>query len=265
VQRGALFVGQVPVAGPQPPQGRAGGCGVGVDADPGAGQVFGEGGQRGVQPFQGPAERVSQRGRGDRGSGLPAGRGHGGQRPPGRSHQPAARPTAGCAADLNDHLPELDWVDIRERAKAGPIVLTDVDAVPEPRNLRRLKAAIRDRWGTVPLLDMLAETALRTGCLDAFAPVGNRSELAAATLFQRLLLTVYAYGTNTGIRAVAAGDHGHSEDELRYVRPLHINSTRSATDLRTGGLGWVDLPTPRQGREGLGGEPGVRSTGSTGI
>jgi hypothetical protein len=43
VQRGALFVGQVPVAGPQPPQGRAGGCGVGVDADPGAGQVVGEG------------------------------------------------------------------------------------------------------------------------------------------------------------------------------------------------------------------------------
>jgi hypothetical protein len=133
-------------------------------------------------------------------------------------------------ADLNDHLPELDWVDIRERAKAGPIVLTDLDAVPEPRNLRRLKAAIRDRWGTVPLLDMLTETALRTGCLDAFAPVGNRSELAAAALFQRLLLTVYAYGTNTGIRAVAAADHGHGEDELRYVRRRYmtVESCRQA-------------------------------------
>ena len=45
---------------------------------------------------------------------------------------------------------------------------------------------------------------------------------AAATLFQRLLLTVYAYGTNTGIRAVAAGEHGHGEDELRYVRRRYI-------------------------------------------
>jgi hypothetical protein len=94
--------------------------------------------------------------------------------------------------------------------------------VPEPRNLRRLKAAIRDRWGTVPLLDMLTETALRTGCLDAFAPAGTRGDIAAATLFQRLLLTVYAYGTNTGIRAVAAGEHGHGEDELRYVRRRYI-------------------------------------------
>ena len=137
---------------------------------------------------------------------------------------------AEALADLNDHLPELDWVDIRERPQAGPIILTDLDAVPEPRNLRRLKAAIRDRWGTVPLLDMLTETALRTGCLDAFTPAGARGEIAAATLFQRLLLTVYAYGTNTGIRAVAAGEHGHGEDELRYVRRryLTVESCRQA-------------------------------------
>jgi TnpA family transposase len=132
-------------------------------------------------------------------------------------------------AGLNDHLPELDWVDIRER-KAGPIVLTDLDAVPEPRNLRRLKTAIRDRWGMVPLLDMLTETALRTGCLDAFTPAGRRSDLPPAVLFQRLLLAVYAYGTNTGIRAVAAADHGHGEDELRYIRRRYmtVESCRQA-------------------------------------
>ena len=76
--------------------------------------------------------------------------------------------------------------------------------------------------GTLPLLDMLTETALRTSCLDAFTPAGTRGDIAAATLFQRLLLTVYAYGTNTGIRAVAGGEHGHSEDELRYVRRRYI-------------------------------------------
>jgi Domain of unknown function (DUF4158) len=53
-------------------------------------------------------------------------------------------------ADLNDHLPELDWVDIKERAKAGLIILTDLDAAPEPRNLRRLKASIRGPLGHGP-------------------------------------------------------------------------------------------------------------------
>ena len=42
------------------------------------------------------------------------------------------------------------------------------------------RQAIQDRWGTVPLIDMLKETALRTGCLDAFTAVGTRGDIAAA-------------------------------------------------------------------------------------
>lgn len=121
-------------------------------------------------------------------------------------------------SELNDQLPNLPWVDIKDGRKEGAILLSPLDAVAEPRNLRRLKNEVKARWGVVPLLDMLTETAIRTGCLDAFAPVGTRGDIDADTLLQRLLLIVYAYGTNTGISAVAAGDHGHSEDELRYVR-----------------------------------------------
>ena len=38
-----------------------------------------------------------------------------------------------------------------------------------------------------------------------------------SVLWERLLLLAYAYGTNTGISAVAAGGHGHSETDLRYT------------------------------------------------
>lgn len=48
--------------------------------------------------------------------------------------------------------------------------------------------------------------------------MGARGEIDPAVLAERLLLLVYAYGTNAGVRAVAAGDHGHSEDDLRYTR-----------------------------------------------
>ena len=36
------------------------------------------------------------------------------------------------------------------------------------------------------------------------------------------MLLIYAYGTNTGVRAVAAGDHVHSEDDLRYIRSRYF-------------------------------------------
>ena len=122
----------------------------------------------------------------------------------------------GGLAALNDALPDLDWVEIGNR-KSGPIRLSPLPAQPEPTNLRRLKKAVRARWGTVPLIDMLKEAALRTGMLTQFTSAGTREAIERDALWERLLLVAYAYGTNTGIGAVSQGDHGHSEADIRYV------------------------------------------------
>lgn len=126
-------------------------------------------------------------------------------------------------AALNDALPGLDWLRITKR-KSGAIRLTPLEAQHEARNLRRLKHAIRDRWGQIPLIDMVTEAALRTGMLGQLTSVGPREVLARAVLWERLLLLAYAYGTNTGISSVAAGDHGHSEADLRYTARRHFTA-----------------------------------------
>ncbi|WP_369266021.1 Tn3 family transposase [Streptomyces harbinensis] len=124
---------------------------------------------------------------------------------------------------LNDQIPKLPWLDIAER-KSGAIRLTAAEAQPEPRNLRRVKAEVQRRWGVVPLVDMLKEAVLRTGCLDAVTSVSGGGSLSPEVLAERLLLVIYAYGTNTGIKAVASGGHGHTEDELRYVRRRYLSA-----------------------------------------
>lgn len=97
-------------------------------------------------------------------------------------------------------------------------MLTPLDPVPEPRNLRKLKASVRRRWGVVPLLGMFTETALRTSCLDALIPAGTRLGMEPAEFFERMLLVIYAYGIGAGIRSVASGEHSYSEEDLRYSR-----------------------------------------------
>jgi hypothetical protein len=82
--------------------------------------------------------------------------------------------------------------------------------------------AVRAKWGVVPLLDMLTKAALRTGCPAALTPLRTRREIDPSALTERLKLLIYAYGTNTGVRAVAAGDHDHSEDNLRYIRSRYF-------------------------------------------
>jgi TnpA family transposase len=52
--------------------------------------------------------------------------------------------------------------------------------------------------------------------------VAGHGSLPEHVLAERLLLAIYGYGTNTGIRAVAAGEHGHGEDEIRYARRRYL-------------------------------------------
>ena len=128
-------------------------------------------------------------------------------------------------AELDTGLPRLAWLEIADRGKQGAIKLTDLDAAPEPRNLRRLKNEVRTQWCTVPLIDMLKEAVLRTGCLAAVTGAAGRGDLAPEVLAERLLLAIYAYGTNTGIRAIAgSAQHGHGEDDIRYVRRRYLTA-----------------------------------------
>jgi len=124
--------------------------------------------------------------------------------------------------ELDNAIPDLEWLDVTDRA-SGAIMLSRYEAAPEPRNLRRIKAEVQRRWGTVPLIDILKEAVLRTGCLNEVSAVAGSGMLPVEVLAERLMLAIYAYGTNTGIRAVAAGGgHGHVEDEIRYVRLRYL-------------------------------------------
>ena len=121
-------------------------------------------------------------------------------------------------AALHEALPGLPFLEITDRGKQGAIKLTPLKAQPDPPNLNALKRDMRSRWGMVALIDMLKESILRTGCLEIVSDLARGARLSPETLAQRLMLAIYGYGTNIGIRGVAAGDHGHSEDDLRYVR-----------------------------------------------
>jgi len=119
---------------------------------------------------------------------------------------------------LHRALPELEFLEIADRGKQGAVKLTPLPAQPDPANLKTLKRDIHSRWGMVALIDMLKESILRTGCRKIVSEMARGARLSEGTLAERLMLALFAYGTNTGIRHVAAGDHGHSEDDLRYVR-----------------------------------------------
>ena len=79
------------------------------------------------------------------------------------------------------------------------------------------------------LLDILTETDLRIGFTDHLTSVAPRVTLDRTTLQKRLLLGLYALGTNTGLKRVSTGEHGESYHDLRYVRRRFIQPAQLRT------------------------------------
>jgi TnpA family transposase len=130
---------------------------------------------------------------------------------------------------LDRGLPTNPAVRILDK-EGGWISLTPLAAQPEAENLAQLKHEVGQRWPMTSLLDILKETDWRTGFTEQFKSVAARETMDRATLRRRLLLCLYALGTNAGLKRITAGDHGESYRDLLYVRRrfLHPDPLRSA-------------------------------------
>jgi len=125
--------------------------------------------------------------------------------------------TAGLTA-LNRELPKNPGVQVLTSKKGnGRINVTPLEALPEPPMLASLKAEVGRRWPMTGLLEVLKEADLRVDCTRAFSSVATREVLDSLTLRRRLLLCIFALGTNAGLKRIAAGEHGETYSDLRYV------------------------------------------------
>ncbi|MFE4924307.1 Tn3 family transposase [Streptomyces sp. NPDC056661] len=99
------------------------------------------------------------------------------------------------------------------------ITVPKLEALDEPTGLQALKDEVVRRWGLLGNADFLS------GFSDEFSSVAAYERIDRATLQRRLLLALFALGTNMGIRAiVATGEHGESEAALRHVRRHFITA-----------------------------------------
>ncbi|EXU66496.1 transposase [Streptomyces sp. PRh5] len=111
------------------------------------------------------------------------------------------------------------------------ITVPKLEKLDEPTGLAALKDEVVRRWGVLDLLDVLKNADFTTGFTDEFASVAAYERIDRATLQRRLLLALFALGTNMGIRAiVATGEHGESEAALRHVRRhfITVDNLRAA-------------------------------------
>lgn len=111
------------------------------------------------------------------------------------------------------------------------ITVPKLEPLAEPTGLAALKEEVARRWGVLDLLDVLKNADSLTGFTEEFSSVAAYERIERDVLQRRLLLALFALGTNMGIRAiVATGEHGESEAALRHVRRhfITVDSLRAA-------------------------------------
>lgn len=139
---------------------------------------------------------------------------------------------AGLRARLSSALGRLDTalaggttggVRIVTRNGQPWITIAKPDPLPEPVGLDAVKDEVLARWGTIDLLDVLKEADFLSGFTSEFVSVASREVIDRNLLRRRLLLCLFALGTNMGIKAIVnTGEHAETETVLRHVRRHYI-------------------------------------------
>lgn len=124
--------------------------------------------------------------------------------------------------NLNDTMLHNKKVKILDKNN-GHIKVTPLKAQALPPFLDTLQREINRRWSTINLIDILKEADLRIGFTKQFHSAGNRDILDGDLLQKRLLLCLYALGSNTGLKRVSAANEDASHSDLSYVKRRFIN------------------------------------------
>lgn len=136
---------------------------------------------------------------------------------------------------LNDNIlenPKVKIVDLKKwkKTKEARIKISPSKPQKSPVHLKMLHQAIKRRWPSTNLLDVLKETDLRIGFTELFNTIGTREALDSKKLRKRLLLCIYAIGSNAGMMRVGSANKDAHYDDLKYTkgRYLQIVNVRAA-------------------------------------
>jgi len=124
--------------------------------------------------------------------------------------------------NLNDTILHNKKVKIMDK-NGGHIKVTPLKAQPPAPFIDALQREINRRWSTINLIDILKEADFAVGFTKQFHSVGNREILDGELLQKRLLLCLYALGSNTGLKRISAANEDASHSDLNYVKRRYIN------------------------------------------
>jgi TnpA family transposase len=139
-------------------------------------------------------------------------------------NQPLKKKLANAITNFDKNLPKNKYVNITTRKNKPWITLSPLPEQPKPQNLDKLKDSIISKWNIINLLDTVKEVDLRENFTDCFNSSGNREIISKEDIQKRLILCLFAIGTNAGLGRISSSSTNRvSIEELKYIKRKFIN------------------------------------------
>ena len=123
---------------------------------------------------------------------------------------------------LNESISYNEKVEIISKEGGGHIKISPYDPQAEPVNIKKLHHAIKQEYGIINLIDILKECDLQMEFTNLVQSVASRENIPREILQFRILLCLYAIGTNTGLKCLSSANESVSYDDLKYVKRRFI-------------------------------------------
>jgi TnpA family transposase len=118
---------------------------------------------------------------------------------------------------LDKNLPSNDRVRILSK-KGGRIVVSPLTPQQESKTIARIKKHLQEKWHHIHLIDVLKEVELSLHLTKDFVSYGDKTYLTPEEISKRLLLVIYGFGTNVGLKPMCAGNTHVTDFQLRHIK-----------------------------------------------
>jgi len=133
---------------------------------------------------------------------------------------------------LNTNIPSNPLVTIEEKKDGKHITISPSSAQEQPKNIEELQREIVKRCSTITLIDVLKECDLLVNFTSQMETLGTKTSFSHEELQLRLLLSLFAIGTNTGISRIGIANGKVSTSAILYVRDRFLSPTNIRNAIR---------------------------------
>ena len=133
---------------------------------------------------------------------------------------------------LNTTIIDNPLVSIKGNSNKKRISISPSEAQVEPQNIEKLQKEIIEKWSSINLIDILKECDLLINFTEQMETIARSSNIPADTLRKRLLLCLYAIGSNTGLKRISAANGDVNHSDLRYTQKRFINKANVKNSIK---------------------------------